>query len=108
MQKKTKTFKTKIVLCRAFKGALRKSLSFCRTMPPLATSETATLQLNAHDVTPSLKFRPESLLFILLYRIIEAIAVIREGLIQPIRQLFKHVWVRKTGIFNMKCCAMHL
>jgi len=22
--------------------------------------------------------------------------------------LFKHVWVRKTGIFNMKCCIMQL
>jgi len=51
---------------------------------------------------------PKSLLFILLYRIIEAIAVIREGLFQPIRRLFKHVWVRKTAIFNMKCCIMHL
>jgi len=45
---------------------------------------------------------------VLLYWIIEAIAVIREGLIQPIRQLFKHVWVKKTAIFNMKCCTMHL
>jgi len=29
--------------------------------------------------------------------------VIREGLIQRIRQLFVHVWVQKTGIFNIKC-----
>jgi len=31
-----------------FKGALHKSLSFCRTMPPLATSETATRGVHAH------------------------------------------------------------
>jgi len=43
---------------------------------------------------------------ILLYRIIEAITVIRGGLILPIRQLFKHAWIRKMGIFNMKCCTM--
>jgi len=64
--------------------------------------------MNSHDVTPSLKFEPKTLLFILLNRIIEAIAVIRDGLIQPIRHLFKHVWVRKPAIFNMKCCIMHL
>ena len=132
---------------KILKGAKRKSLSFCRTTPPLATSETATrvvaldkiflfftlrgvcvgvwnglqaglfesifylwrtsclrwcgewrlihkparhslVSVNAHDVTPSLKFEPESLLYILLYRIIEAISVSREGLIQPIRQFF--------------------
>jgi len=31
-----------------FKGANHKSLSFCRTTPPLATSETATRGVRAH------------------------------------------------------------
>jgi len=30
------------------KGSKRKSLSFCRTTPPLATSETSTRGVRAH------------------------------------------------------------